>query len=260
MRYAALVLALVPCALCGQEKQEVGQAEKLFRKLEERLAKAKTIRLEYKAALEFKDAKPGELGFKGKAPRVEGLLLLQKGNKLRLQMDGRVLPLHDPGKAVVVSDGKTMRAGLPGPIPLRGGERTAEKAPANLHSAFVGSLTREGLLLFVMTHVAGGTLAENIRDDADRKVPRPTGFKLRGREKVGGVLTQAIEFRIKVSGWKEEELPVTLWLDAKTSLPVKRVLRYEAGGRVVGPTLTETYQSFKLDAVIDPGQFRTGEK
>ena len=257
MRYTALVLALVPCALFGDETPEVGQAEKLFRKLEERLAKAKTIQLKYKAALEPKDAKPGE---KDKAPRVEGLLLLQKGNKLRLQMDGRVLPLHEPHNAVVVSDGKTMRAaGLAGPIPLEGGKRRVEKAPANLHSAFVGSLTREGLLLFVMTHVAGGTLAENLRDDLDKKQPSPTGFKMRGREKVGGVLTQAIEFRIKISGGRGEELPVTLWLDAKTALPVKRIVRYEAGGKVVG-TLAETYEAFRLDGVIDPGQFRTGEK
>src|SRR5262245_60645237 len=142
MRYAALVLALAPCALLGHETPEVGQAEKLFRKLEERLAKAKTIQLKYRAALEPKDAKPGE---KDKAPRVEGLLLLQKGNKLRLQMDGRVLPLHEPGKALVVCDGARMRTSTPGPRPLDGkGKARVEKAPPNLHSAFVGSLTREG--------------------------------------------------------------------------------------------------------------------
>jgi outer membrane lipoprotein-sorting protein len=247
MKYAVLALALIPCAVLGQEKGEVGEAEKLFRKLEARLAKAETIQLKYKAALEFENAKPGD---QDKNPKVEGLLLLQKGNKLRLRIDGRVLPLHDPGKAVVISDGKAMWADLPGPLRLDGKCVKPEKAPANLHSAFVASLSREGILMFVMSHVAGGTLAENLRDDLDRKQTTPTGFKMRDPEKIGDTLTQVIEFRIKLRE-KDHEVPVTLWLDAKTGLPVKRVL---AGA------LSETYHDFTLDGVIDAGQFRSGEK
>jgi outer membrane lipoprotein-sorting protein len=246
MRYALLALALVPSTIFGQEKAEVGEAEKLFQKFEARLTKAETIQLKYKAAPEMKG---------DKNPKVEGLLLLQKGNNLRLQMDGRILPLHEPGKAVVVSDGKTMRAGLPGPLRLDGKGVKPEKAPANLHSAFVASLSREGILMFVTSHVVGGTLAENLRDDLDRKEAAPTGFTLRAPETVGETLTQVIEFRTKLRGaWPDEEVAVTLWLDSQTGLPVKRVVKHK------GVLLTETYEDVKLDGAIDAGQFRTGEK
>lgn len=252
MKYVVLALALVPSTILGQEKGEVGEAEKLFRKLEGRLTKAETIQLKYKAAVELEKAKPDD---KDKSPKVEGLLLLQNGNKLRLQMDGRILPLHEPGKAVVMSDGKTMWAGLPGPLRLDGKGVKPEKAPANLHTAFVASLGREGILMFVMSHVAGGTLAENLRDDLDRKQAAPTGLKMRAPEKVGETDTQVIEFRIKLRG-DEDEVTVSLWLDAKTDLPVKRALKSKRGPA----TLSETYEDVKVDGVIDAGQFRPQEK
>jgi outer membrane lipoprotein-sorting protein len=256
MKCASLALLLIPGVLLGQEKQEANQAERLFQQLEERLSKAETIQLKYKAALKLEQVKPDD---KERRPNVEGLLLLQKGNKVRLHIDGRILPLWEPDKVVVISNGTMMTSGLPGPRPLDG-KAKAEKAPPNLQSTFVASLTREGILMLVMTHVAGGTLAENIGDELGRKKETPSEFTMRGKEKLGETETQVIEFHLKVrDGSKKEDMLVTLWLDAKTHLPVQRVLRLTEGGKVAG-ALTETYEAFKLDEKIDRAQFEIKAK
>ena len=103
MKTLALTWLLLPCALRGQEGQEKNQAEELFNQLEARLSRAETIRCKYKAAMEGLKDKPEE-----KEPyKLEGVLLLQKGNRMRLEMDGVI---QDPAKGVVVSDGTTMQA------------------------------------------------------------------------------------------------------------------------------------------------------
>jgi uncharacterized protein (TIGR03067 family) len=221
-------------------KREPSRAEQLFQELEARLAKAETIQGKYKAALEFKGENAGERGHK-----LEGALWLQKGNKLRLEMDG--ILILDPVKGAVVSDGAVMQYQDRGK-----GKSGRDKTPANLNSTFTGALAREGLLMCMLTHSGGGSLAERIGDEIGKERKPPAEFKLRAKEKIGDVETDVIEFRIDLG---EKILGhVTLWLDAQTHLPVRRHLKIEIEGRD-GGHLTESYEGLKLDEKIDPAKF-----
>jgi len=51
----------------------------------------------------------------------------------------------------------------------------------------------------------------------------------------------------------KEPLAVTLWIDAKTDLPVKRIVAFEQAG--LTGTLTETYSDLTLDQKVDDKQF-----
>src|SRR5262249_17229113 len=160
--------------------------------------------------------------------------------------------LQNPGKAEFTSDGTTMAT-----VEHEADKRDPykEKAPANLGSAFSASLGREGIIAFVATHIGGGTLGENIRDEQDQKNATPSGFRARGKQRIGEEQVEVIEFRTSVPREKGASFRVTLWLHPKTSLPVKRVVKLEADGKVVW-TVTETYEDWKLDQKIDPAKFK----
>src|SRR5262249_8814364 len=152
-----------PCVLFSQEKQNNG-AEELFKQLEAKLSEADTIQCKYKAVMQFKEGEQQK-----ELSKAEGLLLLQRGNKLHFRIDGRVL-LQNPGKVEFTSDGTTL-ATVQHEADKR--ELCKEKAPANLRRAFSASLGREGIIAFVATHIGGGTLAENIGDMQDQKETPP---------------------------------------------------------------------------------------
>jgi len=245
MKYVPLFLVLAPCVLLSQEKQK-NRAEALFKELEAKLSKADTIQCKYRAVMQVKEGEREK-----EASKAEGLLLLQKGNKLHFRLDGQI-GLQNPGKVEFTSDGTTVAT-----VEHKAEKRDPykEKAPANLGSAFSASLAREGLLAFVATHIGGGTLAENIGDEQDRKKVPPSGFRARGKERIGEVHAEVIEFRTRVPREKGPSFRVTLALHPKTSLPVKRVVKLEADGKKVW-TVTETYEDWKLDEKIDPAKFK----
>src|SRR5262249_4951843 len=166
-------------------------------------------------------------------------------------IDGRI-GLQNSGKAEFTSDGTTLAT-----VEHEADKRSLykEMASADLWRAFSASLGREGIIAFVATHIGGGTLAENIRDEQDQRQVPPAGFRAHGKERIGEEQAEVIEFRTRVPREKGPSFRVTLALHPKTSLPVKRVVKLEADGKKVW-TVTETYEDWKLDEKIDPAKFK----
>jgi outer membrane lipoprotein-sorting protein len=75
-------------------------------------------------------------------------------------------------------------------------------------------------------------------------------FKAVAPEKIDGRDTKVIQYRFGEPGDNSEE-PITLWIDAKTMLPLKRVisLKFE------NLHITEYYTDFKLDPKLDANAF-----
>jgi hypothetical protein len=87
-----------------------------------------------------------------------------------------------------------------------------------------------------------------------------SGFRLGRMEQVGGREAQRLEYRLFVRGQKDPEgkdLPfqASVWLDRKTSLPLRRMVRM----RVQGATelvILETYGKLVPDARPDARKFQ----
>jgi hypothetical protein len=76
-----------------------------------------------------------------------------------------------------------------------------------------------------------------------------SGFKLGKKEKVGKRETRRVDYVLGYKG-KKDSYPVTMWIDLKTGLPVKRLV--SDGGL---PFFTETYE-LRLDGKLDPEIFK----
>ena len=78
-------------------------------------------------------------------------------------------------------------------------------------------------------------------------------FRLGNKEIVGTQETQRIECQLSVKG-QDLPLSVTIWLDQKTELPVRRLVicRTPGGGMF---KFTESYSKLRLDEKVDTRQF-----
>jgi hypothetical protein len=253
-KYLIFALALLspiriaPTAL-GQPAEPIGddRAIQLFRVMEQRLAKAKSLECAFTIAVQYPEG-PGE-------PRevvsLEGSLLLAEGNRARLEVnertDGR--PLFQR----TVSDGsRWLWQDQYSPPHL-----VNEKPVATLNADFLTSLARTGL--YLPTMLLPPALAAETRD----RCP-VSGLRLGRTEQVGGREAQRLEYRLVVKGRKAPEakdllFQVSLWLDRETSLPLRRVVRM----RVEGATelvILETYRKLVPDAGPDATRFQLPER
>ena len=89
-----------------------------------------------------------------------------------------------------------------------------------------------------------------VADAKDRY--RVSGFKLGNKEKVGERETQRLDYQLSVKG---QDLPfsVTVWIDLKSGLPVKRLVTSGAGKEKFA--VSETYGKLTLDEKVDPKKF-----
>jgi len=76
-------------------------------------------------------------------------------------------------------------------------------------------------------------------------------FKSGPAEKVGGREAKVVHYRFGEGDMGPDDAEVTLWIDAKTLLPLKRTVVTKRD--VVH--LTETYRDFKLDPKVDTKAF-----
>ena len=76
-----------------------------------------------------------------------------------------------------------------------------------------------------------------------------SGFKLGPKERIGEGKARRVDYTLAVKG-NEGTFPVSLWIDLKTGLPVKR----QVGTGVAKVWYTETYQ-VKLNDKLDPKTF-----
>jgi len=146
-----------------------------------------------------------------------------------------------PGPFGVISDGKTIK---PVPAPFL---TTGEPTPKQLNEVYTLLMTRHGLV--------GVNEKEVLQKEFDRnKSLIASDFKFGKKEKIGDVEAQAIEYVLTVDlGGKKSKVPVTVWLDPKTTLPLKRVKVVEEDGKK--GTITEVFKEWKLDGKIDAKKF-----
>jgi len=212
---AAIVLALLP--------QEKNEAEQLFKKMEEKIVKAKTIRV----------VMTGEMD--AMKMTLSGEMLLGEDSRARADLEGKA---GDHAlKAGIISDGKRIR--------LESSDKPKAReldVPGTLGGLARTCLARGGFL---------GTLdsfdsEKSVKASAD-DLFAASAFKLGAKEKIGERDAQPVEYQLDKKGHRPTE--ATVWIDTETCLPLKRTLKK-------GPmTLTEAYSVVQIDEKIDPAKF-----
>jgi hypothetical protein len=91
------------------------------------------------------------------------------------------------------------------------------------------------------------------QDPAEKEAFAISGLKLGKKEPVSGVESQVIEHQITLKNL-EQPISVTVWVDVKTNLPVKRVVTLKEEGRDT-ITVTETYTKAVVDGKLDEKEF-----
>jgi len=237
---AAVVWAVPSSGRSGSPAADP-DAETLFRRMEEVLVKAKTLSVSFDGTFE------GTI-----RGRLNGALVCSTGNKSREEIEGDLAFGRGAKKPVairMISDGTKMATttGL-GVNPY---DQTLD-VPKHLAAAHRLFLARAGVICptyLLAEHVRPG---EAPPDRAPEEYVRVGEFRLGGVEKVGGREARVVRHTLTSRTFKEP-LAVTLWIDAKTDLPVKRIVAFEQAG--LTGTLTETYSDLTLDQKVDDKQF-----
>jgi outer membrane lipoprotein-sorting protein len=209
--------------------QEAKEAEALFKKMEEKLAKAKTVQMKSTASAKMEQ---GEM-------TLSADLFWEADNKVRLEY-GMKAPEGEL-KSLYVSDAKS--------VVMTGHEKRSGVTPPKLTSDLVRSWSGGGGF-FVTFWIEAATF----KDESHPKranVPKAVSFKMGAKEKIGDRDTQRIDFTL--AEVESGEVSMSLWIDLATIIPVKREMRGFHGPEKL--TLVETYSDFKLDEKIDPSKF-----
>jgi outer membrane lipoprotein-sorting protein len=203
---------------------QLSEAEKRLRALDQKIKAARAIqaavRLEFRA--------------KGKRAKGHASLLFTKENQARLNVE-----LNEFGKkqaAEMVADGKQVKfAETPDTI----AKAEADPVPATLSRRLARTLSGPGLWLTY--------------HDLSGRAPfrfHIVSFETRAATKVNGRDTQMVTYF--VVGLPGTDWDVTVWIDAKTGLPLKRLI-IPIGGQP--GSVTETYE-IALNPKIAAGAFR----
>ena len=229
MRWLSTVLLLVVAIPgFGQENE----AEKLFRQMEKEVNNAKAVRV-------ASDDKADARGI-----RLKWTLVFVEGNKCRVELEGTGDLQGLEGsvfKQVTTSDGAKLLS------VQRGTPKPKEDAPKDLTNMLKGSISRCGMSVQWLTGFDSKKTGFKI--DEDFKV---TDFVLGDKEKVGEHEAQVVRYNVFLRG--KVKLPVSVWLDAKTKLPLKRVTTIPDKGEQK-LTVTETFTQVTLNPKLEPKTF-----
>lgn len=225
MRFAVLALIFVVPALAAQDNE----AEKLFRQLEKKLTDAKT----YRAV--------GELDIP-KGPGKIKVSLTVAGDKFR--MDAQGMQDDKAFRVELISDGTKIKT-----IQMPKPDREEQPAPKNIGRTVSKLLARVGLAAIQFpTRTQKGEEAKEI--DADELL-RVSDFKMGEPAKVGGKDARVITFTVTPRKQEKDAATVTLWIDAKTLLPLRQVITPPKQDRQI----TTTYTTFEINPKVDPKSF-----
>jgi outer membrane lipoprotein-sorting protein len=211
------------------------EAEKLFRAMEEKLAKVKTLECSVEILCDF--------GGQMEALSYKGSLLLGEGNRARQE-------IYEPGKAppirlLMVSDGTRVSMqdnGMSHPA--------IENTPKDLNRDILTWLARTGVFV---PHLP---LPDVNADNAEVRFP-VANFKLGDKEKIGERATQRLDYQLSIKG-QDPTFSVTVWLDTATGLPLQRKLFSQVGKEQF--TVVETYSKLTLDGKVDAMAFDLSSK
>lgn len=215
----ALLLVILP-ALVAQDGNE---AEKLFRKMEMKITQAKSLELVFDLTMDGRD----KLTVKGK-------FLLASGNKARMELD--VDSPREKNMMIIIGDGAAVQM-------VEGDKKGfPETTSDHLSQVIRDSLARSSLM-------AG---MEGI--DKKRSLKLTTAdFQLGAKEAVNGHMAQIVTYKLINENAKDRTINVQVWIDVKTSLPLRRVLTIERGERK--ESITENYTTLTLDPMLDAKLF-----
>jgi len=213
--------------------------------MEKKLLAAKAFEVTFDYQVEKGKAK-GELA---KGELAKGELLVTRENKVRMKIVGH---FEEKPKArfELVSDGKQVRSrGATFGIQTTGrpkvelGGESVWRTLKNFHPVLGSTLSRAGMwyTILIMPYLDGDDGSQEIDPEFGGK-NKVDNFKLEGSEKVGA--TQAKRLHYRFGG-----LEMTLWIDAKTLLPLKRAYVLD------NMRIVENYHEFRLDPKIDAKAF-----
>jgi outer membrane lipoprotein-sorting protein len=212
-------------------------AEDTFKKIEEKIGQAKSIRIKFSSEEETSERRKGP----------SGVLLLQSGNKAKLTENPSTR-----SESWSVSDGKHVQSsrhglydeGITGPVP-NGIAPVSKDLEKNLRVL----VSRAGCVLGGFTSIA---FQANMNSES-REWLRVSRFKLGENDDKAKTLF----YRLEV-GQKARPVDVRIWFDPESFKLLKRKIVYEVdGGNQV--TIMETYDEFTFDAEIPDEMFKLPE-
>jgi outer membrane lipoprotein-sorting protein len=243
-RIMVIACSLFAAALLSAAQAQDKDAEKLFRDMEKKIKSAKAIEVAFTYQLEGKTTK--------------GSLLLTNDNKTRLQLNGPFyFGLKRNAKFELISDGKQFKTKGAKLVIASNGQagfdvdgQSEGKIGKQFHALHSVALSRGGIGAIVLG------LPYFVGEDGDIDPDQPESkmtvydFKADPAEKIGERKAKVIRYHHGKGGLDDPE--VTLWLDADTGLPLKRLLVLPKGEKI---RITESYSEFKLDPKVNAKAF-----
>jgi outer membrane lipoprotein-sorting protein len=222
MRWLTLLTLIL---MTAPAKSQESEAEKLYRAMEKKILAAESLALEFNSEITEDDKK-----FVAK-----GTIYVAAGNKTRLDLASELFQLG--GKTLIVTNGESKYAKVgnlvfaEGPFPPKG----------------------EILLALIARFGAVNAAMEKKIATADLARDFPVkNFKLGGKEMVGMREAHVVQYQIqnKIAGHLAE---VSVWIDTKTQLPLKRAMAEKQEGKAI--RTTETYGVFTVNSKLDDKLF-----
>lgn len=242
MRYALSLLLLPALLSVALAQDNDNDAEKLFRAMEKKIKAAKAFEVTFSYDLNKRKA--------------QGALLLTNDNKARLKVKGHFGEKRNAAFELV-ADGKRLKTkgarffvasnGQPG---MELGGQSEWVTPENFHDVLGATVTRGGVWFTILG--LPYLQREKVEPDAEGSRMHAYGFKPSAAEKVGEREAKVVHYRFGKGGACPDDAELTVWIDAETNLPLKRLLVLPRGDRV---RVTETYKEFKLNPTVDVKAF-----
>jgi hypothetical protein len=207
-----------------------GEADVLLKTIEKQVLQAKTLQME------------ADIVQPGKDTSWKARLKLSHDNKLRLEILGPFKGKQ--GKWLMRCNGTQLQyIGV-------GSLGRVQKVPKDLSERMLGAVTRAGVYAptFLAVRTEPGEDPPFVLD----KELAVSDVELGKKEPVAGREAQIVDYTLTMR-WVKEPLAVSIWIDVKTSLPVKRVIRFGEGEERT--TVTETYTTFVPDVKLPDNAF-----
>jgi outer membrane lipoprotein-sorting protein len=241
-RLSTTLACLAALALPASAQDEGPTAEELLAGLDEALAEADVLRVEFSSST---TGGPGGMD-------MEGEMIIGREGRFRMTFSGGGGPNVGDFSMLVISDGEQRKM-----IMDMGGGADSEVEEVSDEDRLMIRLMRTSLaragasLLFSMGRPAS--------DDVDDMFPIQQPERLEDAE-LDGETVYVVRYLLSLEGagpgGPGESLDVTVWLDTESGMPIKRNLTGKSpDGEVL---ITETYSAFELDPELPDDVFDLG--
>ena len=218
-----------------EKNSPLSKGEMLFRAMENKILKAKTVQATFMGQQET----AGEVQTEWKGTFVSG-----GKNRLRISFSGEMM--GPPGEFLLISDGEDFRlSNLAKPNLARGSSKCPDKMSENLLHSLTRYITFPMRLTFPLTPRGEERIAKEygISD-----------FKFIRTEKIDGQDANIITHKMQFSDHRR--FLTTVWIDAASQLPVKRVIDNGEGQQEL---LVEFFKDWKLGEKVNENLFTLEE-